>query len=943
MVVMLHAEGRGLLAGGEQRFGEMGHPFQDPGRRPVETGRNGGGSGDAVPTVRWSLSCGGDLELDGQLLEVLGSPPGPGASREVAALLAPLLDALRNDRALRHCEAERSREGSDGRGAVVVRAGRSAEGADGYRGVILLASDHRRTQQRLTDLVERYRLLVEISPDMIVVHQDGVVRYMNPTGLRWAGARDASEVLGRPLGDFVAPESIGPLLDRVAELDRPGAVSTPTELVALALDGRRVPLEAQSARTTWDGKPAFQVFLRDRSEHWRAEAAIRYQANLLASVSDAVVATDLSGSITGWNPAASLLYRVDASAAIGRGVASVLGAEAVVDGDGIRPGEVVHRRGDGSTVVVRVAVAPLRDEQQAPCGQVAICADQSYRLAAAEARRLAESRFTTVVRALSEGIVVMASDGTMTSLNPAAHELLGEEAAEGVNVLSVLATRKLVDTDGHPFRPGQDPFTAVLATGARQHRSVFGLDDASGERRWWSVNCEILERAEDPRLSSIVCSITDVTAQRASERRLSHAATHDRLTGLANRGHLLDALGWYLAAGAGAAVLLIDLDRFKAVNDGHGHHAGDQVLRAVASRVGAAVGPSGMVGRLAGDEFVVILPDPNHRHAVQVAELIRDCVGEPIRLGDGGEVVVTTSIGIASTGGDSSSPEAVLADADVAMYQSKARGGSVIHVFDGALRAARSRRLALAERLRTALARHEVHVSYQPVVTSAGARVVGYEALARWTDSELGPIAPGEFIPIAEDHGLIGALGADVLAQACEQASRWRPDAHGTAPRISVNLSAHQLADPKLPTSVLATLQRTGLAAERLCLEVTESVVMADAAASIAILNELRSAGVRLVVDDFGTGYSSLSYLRRLPVDGIKIDRSFVAGLTSTGEDHAIVEAIVRLGHSLGLTITAEGVETEEQAAILEAIGCDTAQGYLYGRPHPLPVGVGSD
>jgi diguanylate cyclase (GGDEF)-like protein/PAS domain S-box-containing protein len=891
----------------------------------------------ASPTIKWSVNAAGSLEFRGPVDKILGLGPSTGrdAATELEAVLAPILIVLRSDSGWDDYQLERTYEAADGPRRLLIHCRRQRGIGGGHVGVIIDAADHDTVQEDLNDLIDRYRLLVEISPDMIVVHQDGIVRYINPTGLAWMAAQGTAEIVGRPLREFVAASSFAPLLERIAEMDHTGAVSCPTELTLLTLDGRQLLLEAQSARTTWDGRTAFQVFLRDHSEHRRAEAAVRYQASLVAAVSDAVVATDLQGRITEWNPAAARLYGRPAREALGQQVSAVLGEKASTAGGGICAGEVDHFRADGTAVAVRVAVAPLRDDMRNLSGEVAVCADQSYRLAAAAERRLAESRFTTVVTALSEGIVVMEADGTVSSINPAARMLLGDDVSEGANALGALASRSLIDANGDPMAIGQDPAALLIATGSAQQDRIFGFDDDQGRRHWWSVSCETLERRSDGGPASIVCSITDITDRRTSERRLTHAAAHDSLTGLANRIQLLDILGRCLDSGVAAAVLFVDLDRFKSVNDSQGHQAGDRVLCAVAARLRDVVAPSsGTVGRLAGDEFVVVLPCSGESTAVEVAELIRDRVAQPIRVVDQREVVVSASIGIASTVADGgASPEELLGDADMAMYRAKRRGGGCIDVFDAALRSVRSRRLDVAERLRRGLTDHQVHVHYQPIVSMDTGRTVGFEALARWTDRHLGTVNPAEFIPVAEDNGLIFALGRQVLSQSCRQAATWAAPSGAPAATISVNLSAHQLGDPQLPAEVKAALAESGIAPGRLCLEVTESVLMDDVTDSIAILTELRTAGVRLVIDDFGTGYSSLSYLRRLPVDGIKIDRSFVAELGRASEDDAIVEAIIRLGHSLDLTITAEGVETPEQAAILHRMGCDTAQGYLYGRP----------
>jgi PAS domain S-box-containing protein len=434
-----------------------------------ETSRSDVGAGvrDLAPEVaaaiEWRVSAAGVLTFHGPVAEVLGAIPGCDRAEQMEAALAPILIVLRSGTIWDDYQLERMIDGPDGPRRLRIRCSQVGDGAGGYAGVIADAADQQLADENLGDLIERYRLLVEISPDMIVVHQDGLLRYVNPTGLRWMAADDASQMVGRPLTDFVAPSSIGPLLARIGELDHPGAVSRPAEMIGVTVDGRHLQLESQSVRTTWDGRPAFQVFLRDLSERRRAEAAVRYQANLLASVSDAVLAVDLDGLITGWNPAAAALYRIPAGKALGQRVKDVLGRDSITAEGHVRAGEVEHLRADGTAVAVRVAVAPLRDEVGQPCGEVAACADQSYRLLAAAERQLAENRFTTVVTTLSEGIVVFEADGTISSTNPAARALLGNDFSEGANALQLLARLQLVDADGHPLSAGQDPVGLALA------------------------------------------------------------------------------------------------------------------------------------------------------------------------------------------------------------------------------------------------------------------------------------------------------------------------------------------------------------------------------------------------------------------------------------------------------------------------------------------------
>ena len=413
---------------------------------------------------------------------------------------------------------------------------------------------------------------------------------------------------------------------------------------------------------------------------------------------------------------------------------------------------------------------------------------------------------------------------------------------------------------------------------------------------------------------------------------LAHQATHDPLTGLPNRALFLDRLETALARrradDSSVAVLFLDLDRFKVINDSLGHEAGDLLLVAVAARLSDLLRPGDTVARFGGDEFTVLCDDVGGVvDAVAIAERIVDGLALPLLLPDG-DAFVTTSVGIA-LGGPGGRPETLLRDADAAMYRAKERGRSRIEVFDAAMRAQVVERMETEKALHLALERDELVLHYQPEVHVDDLRPWGVEALVRWQHPERGLLAPVSFIPLAEETGQIIPLGDWVLAEACRQSVRWGPD----APVVWVNLSAPQLSDPGLVGRVSAILATTGARPDGIGLELTESAVMGDAELSVRTLRALKALGLHLAIDDFGTGYSSLEYLKRFPVDVVKVDGSFVAGLGRDAEDSAIVTAVVGLAHALGLLALAEGVETECQLAELRRLGCDLAQGYLFARP----------
>ncbi len=436
----------------------------------------------------------------------------------------------------------------------------------------------------------------------------------------------------------------------------------------------------------------------------------------------------------------------------------------------------------------------------------------------------------------------------------------------------------------------------------------------------------------------------DVTERRAAEQRLTHRTLHDVLTGLPNRALLKDRIGQGLAAvgrhASTVAVFFVDLDRFKVINDTFGHTVGDQVLVAVAKRLQGAVRPEDTVARLSGDEFVVVCPDLKaESEAHTVAERVASALAEPVNLGDEA-LLVKASIGIAVTRDPATEPESLLRDADTAKYHAKqdCDAGPCYRMFSRAMRSQLTRRLDLEKSLEHAIDQGELSVVYQPVVRLDGGQVEYLEALLRWNRPHEA-VDPGEFIPLAEKTGQIRPIGSWVLAQACRQTANWHRGGCGEdTPGVSVNVSARQLHHRGLVAALDQTLDETGVDPARICLEVTETQLMADAAASIDVLLELKERGVSLSIDDFGTGYSSLSYLKQLPVDALKIDRSFVAGLGNSmegGQDSAIVEATIKMAQALGLSVVAEGVETAQQQAELRRLGCDYGQGWFFARPQP--------
>ena len=434
---------------------------------------------------------------------------------------------------------------------------------------------------------------------------------------------------------------------------------------------------------------------------------------------------------------------------------------------------------------------------------------------------------------------------------------------------------------------------------------------------------------------------TDISERKALEAELERRASHDLLTGLYNRRVFVDRLGQALLRttrrknSLKVGVLFMDLDRFKTINDYLGHEAGDRLLVTVAERFKQRLRPDDVLARFGGDEFAVLLENvENPSEVIRVAQRIGEALQEPLTVDDH-QVSVSTSVGIAlGTAHANDDPEGMLREADVAMYRAKEQGPGHYAVFDPAMQTRAQERIELEAELRRALEQGEFVLFYQPEVSLHNGSMVGFEALLRWQHPERGLLKPSAFVPLAEETDLITPIGTWVLEEACRQAKRWEEE-HLPAPpaTMEVNLSARQLARRGLAQTVEEALRRANLAAHALALDITETVLIGASEHNAQALEALKKMGIRLYLDDFGTGYSSLSYLKRLPVDRVKVDRTFVKGLGGNATDTALVRMIIDLCHTLGIEVLAEGVETSDQAALLKDMGCDLGQGYYFARP----------
>ncbi len=589
---------------------------------------------------------------------------------------------------------------------------------------------------------------------------------------------------------------------------------------------------------------------------------------------------------------------------------------------------IVHASGDIRWVWERGAgVYDLRGELVAIEG---IVQDITERKESSQALREAERRYYNLFENAIEGIFRSTPDGQYLDANPALARIYGfDSPAELIANLKDIRHQLYVD----PSR--RDEFMRQIKSRGAIANFEAQIHRRNGEIIWIAENA----RAVHNEAGHVVCyegTVEDITERKLYQARIEQQANYDTLTGLANRSLLSDRLQQAILTAASygtrLAVVFVDLDRFKFINDSLGHHVGDDLLRAMAERLKGSVRESDTVARLGGDEFVLLINGHRDPDAVAVVlERMLSDISQPWTIPQG-DFNVTCSIGVALYPDDGDNAQTLLKHADTAMYRAKEKGRNNFQFFTAEMNALITQRLELENKLRRALERQQFELHYQPRIDMQTRRIVGAEALIRWQVSEHEIVPPARFIPIAEEIGLITPIGKWVLRTACQQNKMWQ-DA-GLAPFVvSVNVSARQFRQENFVQTVADVLCETGLESRYLEIELTESAVMHDAEQFIAMLDELNELGVQISLDDFGTGYSSLSYLKRLPVDRLKVDRSFVQDIATDADDATIVRTIIALGHNLGLKVVAEGVETEQQLDFLRSNHCDELQGYYFAKP----------
>ncbi len=659
------------------------------------------------------------------------------------------------------------------------------------------------------------------------------------------------------------------------------------------------------------------------------------QEQILDQIHESVITMDLGGFITGWNKGAETLFGYSAAEAIGKHILFLYAdPDADDDSEGFRDAflenggrelEVRRRRKSGEIFWASLQLSLLRDENGEPSGIIGYLSDITSRIEAEKTLRL-QSR---IFEHSDESIMITDAERRILSVNPAFNQMTGytEEEAVGRSPLFLRSAR-------HPTEFYEQIWTRVEQEGSWHGEIWTRRKNGEDFPSWASIS---LVKNRDGQVGHYFSIFTDITERKAAEERIHYLAYYDSLTGLPNRALLYKLVDQALVEARRnrlhGALLFVDLNRFKPINDSLGHSVGDRLLQMIAERLRVAVRNEDVVARLGGDEFVVALFDIARReHAAIVAQKLIAALDPPFIVGEH-ELKVGAAIGVSVYPRDGNDTESLLRMADIAMYRAKGSGQDTYAFYSHEMNQRALERLKIESGLRQALEHDELLLHYQPKVDLASGRIVGAEALVRWQHPERGLVSPQEFIPIAEESGLIVRLSAWVLEAALRQVRRWH-DKGVRVVKIAVNLSARDFS-PDLADRVRALLAEHAVPPEWLELEITEGMLTHSSDDVIAMMDTLTALGVTLSLDDFGTGYSSLTYLKRFPIDTLKIDRSFVTGIPRDGNDCAIAGAIVSMAQRLGHRVIAEGVETQEQLDFLSNLGCQEIQGYYFSPPVP--------
>jgi len=796
-------------------------------------------------------------------------------------------------------------------------------------------AERHRAEEALRASEARYRQIVETAFEGVwIIDRNNETTFVNQPMADMLGYLPG-EMLGKPVLTFMDADAQASF---VANRDGRQKAHQPThEFRFRRKDGSElwVLLESSPDLDATGNYRGSLAMVTDVTERRRGQEALRRLAGMVATSTDAIMAVDLGGSILNWNRGAERMYGYTAEEIIGRSISTITpdakaGELAAIlararRGEAIDQVETLRRRKDGSLVEVSISFSTLEDADGTLIATTGIHRDISVAKRAAEALRASEDRYRRIVETAYEGIWVIDAQNITTFVNPRMGEMLGWTAEEMVG-------RSVLDFLDAEARARFDANQLSRIEGISAQREIrFTRKDGADLWTLLSIRPNIDEAGH---YEGSLAMAMDITERRRVQKALEYQALHDALTGLPNRlllaERLAEALASAMAAHQQVGVLILDLDHFKEVNETFGLQAGDRLLEQVGPRLRSELGEKDLVARLSGDEFGVLLTNADPTAASTKAACLLEALERPFEV-DGQPLELAASIGVATFPNDGDDVDTLLRHADIALFVAKQGRGAFVR-FAPEYEKQGASRLTLMAELRQALNEDgQLFLQFQPLVSLRDRSLAGVEALVRWQHPLRGLVPPMDFVPFAERTGLVQPLTKWVLASALKQSAAWHRGGHAIP--VSVNISMRDLVDPGFPELVSRLLRDAEAEPSWVRLEITESVIMSKPEQAISTLSQLRKLGIRLAVDDFGTGYSSLAYLDRLPVDEIKIDKSFVSAMAGEVSRTNIVRASIELGHSLRLESVAEGVEDASTWAVLAALACDMAQGYFISRP----------
>ncbi len=802
-------------------------------------------------------------------------------------------------------------------------------------------STHNASQTTSSALNESLNAIVKTSPLAIYsLTPVGIVTLWNPAAEKIFGLKE-SAVLGRPSPIWTTSQAVAADI-RQRVLRGETLHNVEVSWVGTDNDPHEISLSAAPLRGAENEVVGILVTASDITDAKRTTRALdqqlRFTRELLEAIPSPIFYKGADGQYLGFNRAWETFFSKRRDDWIGKSPAELLSpehansavledAKLLVDGKTIIAEDVI-KDGSGNDRDIIRHISRFSNADGSPAGIIGVLTDFTDFKQVTQALEVSEGRFKALTESAMDIVTVLDANGLITYQSPSVTHLLGHDPRDMIG----MSQFNLVHRDD--VEPMQGMFRELIAKGEMTRPIEFRVMNKAGA--WRTLESIGKNCLNVPGVRGIIVNTRDITDRKAIQQRIQHLAYHDALTELPNRSLMQDrisqAIGRAVRSTKRFAVMYIDIDNFKNINDTLGHDVGDELLRQVAKRLNASVRIHDTIARQGGDEFIVLLDRlEGHQGATRVAQKILDALRAAFTLG-GTNQHVSGSIGIALYPDDGHDAPTLLKNADTAMFHSKGLGKNTYQFFTPQMNIAVKRRAAMESNLRAAVKNGDFSLVYQPQIDLISGEIVALEALVRWVSEQSGTIMPSEFIPLAEETGLINEIGQWVLREACLQAKKWL-DAGMPRRRIAVNLSARQLADKRFVEILANILDETKLDPTLLELEITESQVMRQGEGSVSRLNEIASMGIQLAVDDFGTGYSSLSYLKRLPISKLKIDQSFVRDITIDPNDTAIVVAIISMAKSLDLDIIAEGIETAGQLAVLRAKGCSVGQGFYFSVP----------